>query len=291
VQDDAIDKTSKIGYFLTVPAERTLTQPALRRATSEAAAQNGSGGSSRSLLVLASSLATAGSLTRQVDTTLPVLAHLCDATVIVFAVAGSRAAGVRCWPPDLGWAAALRDTFASSWETGPLTLWFRTVGVVPAVRVQDVFPGWGTTPGLVLEHADRVLAELLVVPVACTGVTIGAYFVARYERPFDDEELARARAAQSVLVASHGRFLRPPEPALTARQQDVLRLLAEGRTVRAIGSRLGISQSTVDKHVRDLYRRLGTQDRASTIKTAEMRGLLDGLVGEAWQDLLIVEEP
>ncbi len=242
------------------------------------------------LLDLAGRLATAGSLTRQVDTTLPVLAGACDATVAVFAVAGSRAAGVRCWPPDLTWAAALRDTFAASWEVGPLTLWCREVGVVPPVRVRDVFPGWGE-PGLALVHQGRVLQELLLIPVARTGATIAAYFALRYERPFSAEELAAVSAVQSVVVASHGRFLRPPDPALTGRQQDVLRLLAEGRTVRAIASRLGISQSTVDKHVRDLYRRLGTQDRASTIRTAEVRGLLDGLVGEDWQDLLIVDEP
>ncbi len=241
-------------------------------------------------LDLAGQLATAGSLTRHVDLTLPVLARLTDAAVTVFGVAGSDAAGVRCWPANLAWAETLRATFAASWEVGPLTLWCREVGVVPAVRVRDVFPGWGTEPGLVLPHEGRVLQELLIVPVARTGATIAAYFAARYEQPFDDEELAAVRAVQSVAVASHGRFLRPPDPALTARQSDVLRLLAEGRTVRAIGSRLGISQSTVDKHVRDLYRRLGTQDRASTIRTAEMRGLLDGLVGEHWQDLLIVDE-
>ncbi|MGI3782034.1 MAG: LuxR C-terminal-related transcriptional regulator [Janthinobacterium lividum] len=243
------------------------------------------------VLGLAGALATAGSLTRQVDATLPVLADLGDAGVVVFAVAGSRAAGVRCWPPDRAWAAGLRDTFAASWEVGPLTLWCREVGVVPAIRVQDVFPGWGTEPGLVLEHGGQVLRELLVIPVARTGATIAAYFVVRHERPFDDDELARVCAVQTAVVASHGRFLRPPDPALTARQQDVLRLLAEGRTVRAIGSRLGISQSTVDKHVRDLYRRLGTQDRGSTVRTAQVRGLLDGLVGEAWQDLLIVDDP
>nr|WP_269778734.1 LuxR C-terminal-related transcriptional regulator [Microlunatus antarcticus] len=77
---------------------------------------------------------------------------------------------------------------------------------------------------------------------------------------------------------------------MTARQTEVLHLLAEGRTVRAVGSRLGISQSTVDKHVRDLYRRLGTQDRASTVRAAGARGLLDGLVGERWQDLLVPGE-
>ena len=271
--------------------DRAVLPPGARNGALGTLGRGTPAGRDDELLGLAGALATAGSLTRQIDTTLPVLARLCGATVTVFAVAGSRAAGVRCWPTDLAWAAVLRDTLAGAWEVGPLTLWFRKVGVVPALRVQDVFPGWGTAPGLVLEQGGRVLSELLVVPVACTGATIAAYFVLRHEGPFDDDELTAARAAQTVLVASHGRFLRPPEPALTGRQQEVLRLLAEGRTVRAVGSRLGISESTVDKHVRDLYRRLGTQDRASTIRTAEMRGLLDGLVGEAWQDLLIVSDP
>lgn len=243
------------------------------------------------LLDLAGRLASAGTLTRQLDTALPVLADLCAATVGVFAVAGSRAAGVRCWPPDRDWAAALRDTFVASWETGPLTLWCREVGVVPAVRMKEVFSGWGSEPGMVLEHGGHVLGELLLVPVAQTGATIAAYFLVRHEKPFSDDEVVAVQAAQTVVVASHGRFLRPPDPALTVRQTAVLHLLAEGRTVRAIGSRLGISQSTVDKHVRDLYRRLGTQDRASTIRTAGVRGLLDGLVGEDWQDLLVVDEP
>ena len=271
--------------------DRGLAERAARNGAAEWVRRGAPAESDDRLLELAGVLATAGSLTRQVDTALPVLARLCGATVTVFAVAGSRAAGVRCWPTDLAWAATLRDTFAEAWEVGPLTLWFRKVGVVPAVRIDEVLPGWGTAPGLVLEHSGRVLAELLVVPVACTGATIAAYCVLRYEGPFDDAELGSARAAQPVLVASHGRFLRPPEPALTTRQQEVLRLLAEGRTVRAVSSRLGISESTVDKHVRDLYRRLGTQDRASTIRTAELRGLLDGLAGEAWQDLLIGGDP
>ena len=289
-----IDTGPAIRYALPVHPDRAVVPPAARDGAVGPVGAVGRGtpaGRDDKLLELAGALATAGSLTRQVDTTLPFLARLCGATVTVLAVAGSRAAGVRCWPTDLAWAAILRETFAGAWEVGPLTLWFRRVGVVPALRVHDVFPGWGTAPGLVLERGGRVLAELLVVPVACTGATIAAYFVLRHERAFDDAELAAARAAQTVLVASHGRFLRAPEPALTARQQEVLHLLAEGRTVRAVGSRLGISASTVDKHVRDLYRRLGTQDRASTIRTAEMRGLLDGLTAEAWQDLLIVAEP
>jgi DNA-binding CsgD family transcriptional regulator len=243
-----------------------------------------------SLLELAGRLATAGTLTAQVDTSLPHLARRLRVNVAVFAVAGSRAAGVRCWPHDPVWAAGMRAVLGAAWETGPLTLWFRREGVVPAARVQDLISGWGVLPDRTLEHDGRVLHELLVVPLARTGATIAAYFLARHDEVFGTEEVAWARRAQPVLIASHGRFLRPPEPALTPRQHGVLRLLAEGRTVRAIGSRLGISQSTVDKHVRDLYRRLGTQDRASTIRAAQVRGLLDGLVGEEWQDLLIAPE-
>lgn len=239
------------------------------------------------LLDLAGRLAAATTLTAQVDATLPFLSKELHTTVTVFAVAGSQAAGVRCWPPDPRWAAALRDTLGASWEAGELTRWHQRVGVVPATSVHDVTTGWGTRPGLVLQHAGRVLHELVVVPLSRSGTTVSAYLLARYEQPFDATELDRLRAVQAVLVASHGRFLRPPDPALTARQHSVLRLLAEGRTVKAIGSRLGISQSTVDKHVRDLYHRLGTQDRASTIRSAQVRGLLDGIVGEDWQDLLI----
>lgn len=242
-------------------------------------------------LDLAGRLATTSTLTDQVDATLPTLSVMGAASLAVFAVAGSRAAGVRCWPTDLAWAAAMRDVFIASWETGPLTLWCREVGVVPALDIHDVFPGWGAEPGMTITRGGRVLGELLLVPVARTGAVIAAYFLLRHERPFDDRELAEVRALQPVVVAAHGRFLRPPDPALTARQSEVLHLLAEGRTVRAIGSRLGISQSTVDKHVRDLYRRLGTQDRASTARAAEVRGLLDGLEGERWQDLLFVDEP
>jgi DNA-binding CsgD family transcriptional regulator len=255
-----------------------------------AAPQDGASAPAEPLIDLAGRLASAGSLTAQVDTTLPLLARPLRAAVAVFAVAGSRAAGVRCWPQDLAWAAALRAALGASWENGPLTLWFRREGVVPASRVQDLIGGWGSLPDRTIEQGGRVLHELLVVPLARTGATVAAYFLARHDEVFTPAEVTWARRAQPVLIASHGRFLRPPEPALTPRQHAVLRLLAEGRTVRAIGSRLGISQSTVDKHVRDLYRRLGTQDRASTIRAAQVRGLLDGLIGEEWQDLLIVPE-
>ena len=74
---------------------------------------------------------------------------------------------------------------------------------------------------------------------------------------------------------------------LTSRQQQILELMQGGLTAGAIASRLGISESTVGKHLRDLYTRLDAHDRVSAIREARARGLLDGVGGEDWQDVLM----
>lgn len=63
---------------------------------------------------------------------------------------------------------------------------------------------------------------------------------------------------------------------LTARQLQVLRVMAEGLTTAAIARRLGISPHTAARHVEAVYAALGTHDRASTVLTGYRLGLLDG---------------
>jgi DNA-binding CsgD family transcriptional regulator len=57
-------------------------------------------------------------------------------------------------------------------------------------------------------------------------------------------------------------------PQLTGRQQQVLRLAAEGLTDAAIGHRLDCSPRTVDKHLEHIYRKLGVSCRTAAIATA-----------------------
>jgi DNA-binding NarL/FixJ family response regulator len=52
---------------------------------------------------------------------------------------------------------------------------------------------------------------------------------------------------------------------LTAREEQVLRLVADGLTDAAIGHRLGCSPRTVDKHLEHIYRRLGVSCRTAAI--------------------------
>jgi DNA-binding NarL/FixJ family response regulator len=72
-----------------------------------------------------------------------------------------------------------------------------------------------------------------------------------------------------------------PEPAdraaeygLTPREITVLTLLAEGLPAVAAGRRLGVSVRTVHKHMENLYRKLGTTDRVSTVVCAQRAGLI-----------------
>jgi len=50
---------------------------------------------------------------------------------------------------------------------------------------------------------------------------------------------------------------------LTPRQIDVLRLVAEGKSNKAIAEQLFISERTVERHVSDIYSKLNVASRAA----------------------------
>ena len=64
--------------------------------------------------------------------------------------------------------------------------------------------------------------------------------------------------------------------ALTARQLDVLRLVAEGKRMKEIASELQISVRTVETHKQSLQQALGADTTADLIKFAIKRGLVSG---------------
>jgi len=64
-----------------------------------------------------------------------------------------------------------------------------------------------------------------------------------------------------------GAFL-PRKRLLTAREREVLKLLAEGRTVRSVAGVLGVSAKTVDAHKFNLMRKLGLHNKAELVMWA-----------------------
>ena len=92
------------------------------------------------------------------------------------------------------------------------------------------------------------------------------------------ESLAGARAAlvdaDAILVASGTREDREFAEPLTAREVQVLELLAEGLPNKAIAARLGISDQTVKFHVASISGKLGATNRTDAVRRAVRRGLI-----------------
>ncbi|WP_049564040.1 response regulator [Streptomyces sp. SBT349] len=90
---------------------------------------------------------------------------------------------------------------------------------------------------------------------------------------------AEGRTVLSPAVASRlvGAVRNPATPAaevLSAREREVLELVARGTSNREIARELFISEATVKTHLTHLYRKLRVNDRAAAVAVAYDRGIL-----------------
>lgn len=84
---------------------------------------------------------------------------------------------------------------------------------------------------------------------------------------------ARAAKAQEWQGAR-----KPREPRLSAREAEVLQLVAEGSANKQIADVLGISIKTVEKHRQHLMRKLGIHDTATLTRYAISSGAIESSV-------------
>lgn len=68
--------------------------------------------------------------------------------------------------------------------------------------------------------------------------------------------------------------VREPQPGLSAREREVLRLVADGLSNKQIGRRLEIAERTVKFHVNSAMTKLGADNRAQAVAVAVRRRLL-----------------
>jgi HD-GYP domain-containing protein (c-di-GMP phosphodiesterase class II) len=136
-----------------------------------------------------------------------------------------------------------------------------------------------------LEAAQLSLAAR-VVAVAdgwCAMTEPRAYRPARTASEAADVLRAQARAgllageAVDAVLESVGERARPvaePPAGLTAREVEVLRLLARGLTNKETARRLDISPKTVGRHVESIYSKIGASTRAAAALFAVEHDLL-----------------
>jgi DNA-binding CsgD family transcriptional regulator len=119
---------------------------------------------------------------------------------------------------------------------------------------------------------------------ARTGVLIGLGCRALGDEAGGGEELTAAAAAFGQLgaagdLAALEQLRRSPEargsaPRLTAREREVLALLATGSTNRAIAEQLGLSERTVARHLSNIFPKIGVSTRSAATAWAYRRGLI-----------------
>ena len=82
------------------------------------------------------------------------------------------------------------------------------------------------------------------------------------------QRLAEVRAALAEIAEASA-----PSSALTARQAEVLGLLAGGLTNKQIAARLYLSPGTVERHLATIYAKLGLGGRVEATRYAMEHGL------------------
>lgn len=84
-----------------------------------------------------------------------------------------------------------------------------------------------------------------------------------------------APALAASLAGEIRRRNEPDAPTLSAREAEVLEMIARGLSIPAMAKELYLAPSTVKTHVQRLYEKLGVGDRGAAVAEAMRRKLLD----------------
>ena len=172
----------------------------------------------------------------------------------------------------------------------------------PDLHLIGSFEDLGTAEPL---HADVILAALPLEELAAAGASAPVVLLAGETAPPWTQEMLKAgvraivsqkASAAEILAAIDAaaagfalvdpRDLEPllpgatplamagEQPALTAREIDVLRLLAEGAANKTIAWKLDISEHTVKFHVASILARLGASSRTEAVTIGIRKGLI-----------------
>jgi DNA-binding CsgD family transcriptional regulator len=185
----------------------------------------------------------------------------------------------RMGPEGVAWLARAHAEWSRVTGGSDPELWRRAVDAfTEATRGVDGYERarcrWRLAEAL-LGTGDRAGAAEQAALAAATAEAIGALPLHRAVA----ELVARGRL--DVLDARLPRARTTPASALTARELQVLGLLAEGLTNREAGRRLFVSEKTVSVHVSNLLAKLGVRSRTEAVTVAHQRGLLADAVAAA----------
>ena len=151
----------------------------------------------------------------------------------------------------------------------------RLGGIEAAREIRESCPGIRMVALTVHTEEQYVLAAL---EAGFTGYVLKSQAGAQLVRAI--QEVSRGAVYLSPLVSEAvvdgylGRARLPPDP-LTAREREVLQLLAEGKSTKRVAELLGISERTAESHRKRLKAKLRIRETAGLVRYAIRRGLIE----------------
>ncbi len=149
------------------------------------------------------------------------------------------------------------------------------------VLLLDIRLGQETGFQLLERHRDAARRPAVVVltafaqaEYAAAAHRLGAAALVLKTAPMPELVAAiRAAALGEPVDAAPGP--RATDPTLTTREQEIVRLVVDGRSNDEIGAALAIATKTVEGHLRRVFERLGIESRAELSARAVAEGWLD----------------
>jgi DNA-binding NarL/FixJ family response regulator len=124
-----------------------------------------------------------------------------------------------------------------------------------------------------IEAARPELPVVFAMGTELPGAVLRAFAEGRLSLVSTRDELARLHEALLTAAAGH-RYVSPrlrsvlERSPLTARQLEILNRMARGEGRPEIARALGVSESSVRSHTKELYKRLGVNERAHAVAVA-----------------------
>ena len=203
--------------------------------------------------------------------------------------ASRRKASLNTWPEIADVDLMLECTRSIPMTHPILSYWLRGARGTACVSrlVAADLHAWLNSEAYAVLQRGMGCTETVGIRLDAGATTIEMLGFAR-DRDFTDTEVGLVESLQMPTIAlhRHARWLsrwNDTSPArrecvdelgLTPREMEVLQLLSQGLLATSMAARLAISPRTVHRHLGNIYMKLGTHDRLSTVMFAHSRGLL-----------------
>ena len=177
-------------------------------------------------------------------------------------------------------------------DDGPSAL-ERVRELAPAVAVLDMsLPGLDGLEVLNAIRRDKLPTRVLILSASTEGAVVHQA-IAAGAAGYLSKSASREAVCDAVAALARGETVLDPaaqsgllhqvraygveddRPVLTAREHEVLTLMASGLSAAEIGAQLFVAPSTVKTHMGHIYEKLEVSDRAACVAQAMRHGLLE----------------